>query len=188
MPGRAISILIATLLFSAACDVEGESGLAPSENDERTIASTVVTATFSLVPLDDFVPVRDATFRGGECTPFTHPHDGSRRLTVHFPSKAEAEAYVTVGLDDTNDVVQYSESRGVLPPGTTLDAPEARAHAFRRTHIQLDYATGEALATNWTGGDGPNQIARGTVGDFERTEVFGDLVVRADRVRWMCGV
>jgi hypothetical protein len=92
---------------------------------------------------------------------------------------------VTITENAEGRVVRYVENRGIPRPNASLDSVRAEAARIPSTTIQLDYVTGEALVMNAGGGE-PTRGVRGTVAEFERTQVLGDLVARTADVRRLC--
>lgn len=133
--------------------------------------------------LREFTPVRAPFTEGGECTETDLPN--AKRLSVHFPARSEPEMLIVLLTDGSGKILRYSESRGVPQPNRNLTALRAEMAGMRRTHIQLDYVTGEAMATNYGPGE-PGRTIMGSVDDFERSSVLGDIPARAAMAGRIC--
>jgi hypothetical protein len=162
-------------------------GCASSPGSEEPVVSVMRMSrlTFDGESLGDFRPVREAVLEGGECSATPLPQEGAQRLTVHFPSRASADTNVSLWVAPAGSLLRYSELRGVPRSGGSIEEVQALFRATESTHIQMDFATGEAMAVNSVPGEA-GQAVQGSVAGFQASDVFGDLSERAERVRAIC--
>lgn len=162
-------------------------GCASSPESEEPIVSVMRMSrvAFDGESLEDFRPVRDAVLEGGECSAAPLPQEGAQRLTVHFPSRASADTNVSLWIAADGSLLRYSEMRGVPRSGGSIEEVQAAFREIESTHVQMDFATGEAMAVNNVPGE-TSQAVRGSVAGFQASDVFGDLTERAERVRAIC--
>lgn len=149
-----------------------------------------------MAALRRFRPARPAVDRGGECAVRESPMLGAgmRSVVGYFPTRADAEAMVSLTVDSAGRLLQYHERRGLLqiPDLARATTPAARdsvvaaaERATRITEISLDRVTGEARAVNRGGGQ-PSAGVFGLVPEFETSAELGQPGARALRVAELC--
>jgi hypothetical protein len=178
-PGRWVCLV--SLLAANGC------ASSPSEGSREGVTGTSSVARISqgAVALTRFEPAREAKLEEGECTPSELPDAAGQRLTVNFPNRREPDTSITIVVDPRGALLRYSESRGVPTPSKNIEEMQAQMQQMTRTHIQLDYVTGEAMAGNTFPGQ-PGRGVRGSVAEFENSAALGDLRKRVDLVRRIC--
>ena len=111
---------------------------------------------------------------------------GALRYIARFPNRREPDTSIMLFTDGSGKILRYVEDRGVPRPGKTVEELRAQMDQMVRTHIQLDYVTGEGSASNLV----PNNTAagvRGAVADFDRSPLIPSVADRAAVVRKVCG-
>ena len=143
-----------------------------------------------------FRPQIAAFDSAGECQLMRTSGSGATRVMAMFPSRIGSKSRVSLAFDSSGRLIQYSESRGVVPavhlpptmPRAQLDSAfRASMAASRTTDISLNYALDQALAVNRDGERTTNAVI-GTVRSMENLESLGNPRARMERVRKLCGV
>jgi hypothetical protein len=191
---------IALAAAIAGCATAGGSGprrgSGSSTERDRPAALTERYRGDRVAALRRFRPARPAVDSGGECVVRESPMLGAgmRSLVGYFPTRADAEAMVSLTVDSTGRFLRYHERRGLLriPAVARATTPSARDSVIaaaerttRITEISLDRVTGEARAVN-RGGGRPSEGVFGLVPEFETSAELGQPGARASRVAELC--
>lgn len=172
--------LILAAVTLSACAGPTRSG--PAEALTVT-SSTVLVEGNSALP--GFQVAREPSLEGGECAAGDLPNARGQRLSVHFPNRREPDTLIVLMVDAAGALLRYSETRGVPAPAPTMAEMQDQVARIVRTHIQLDYVTGEAMVGNSGAGQQARGV-RGTVDEFENSPTLGNLRERAEMVRRIC--
>lgn len=209
-PGRILAVATATAAI-AGCHGQPAASAVPETPAAATGAPINAGATEVLtrVSTEVFTPARgDSAIRafipeilpvdfGGECRLTRSRGSGATTVLAAFPRLDSSATSVTLLFDSAGHLVRFSDNRGgnqVIrpPPGATPAQRDSMvrlsiASQPRRTSINLDFATDQALAMN-AGGGRRTEAVTGTVRQVESVQALGPPTMRIARIRKLCGV
>lgn len=196
-------VLLGSFVAASACasaprpaSSTPSDGSAPADVFVRRGVSDAFSPASGEAAVHAFRPQVAAYDSAGECLITRTAGSGATRVTAMFPDRQNAKSRVSLAFDSSGRLIQYSESRGVVPPvRLPPNTPRAQLDsAFRAniessvtTNISLNYALDQALAVN-RGGSRPSTGVIGTVRSMESLESLGNPRARMQRVRQLCGV